>query len=341
MKKQDIFKKIGMPNVDEEWSRFESSIIDNEFNNSIFIKKQKKAMIKKIAAIIAIAICFSGVVLATVIERNLSADNEQKTDTTVETKPLVEFHEQYAREKNVYTVHLCPGTWIKNSEGKEYLENQYLTYSFAPVKGGTVIMLLNSKTFDKDNLPKLTNKELKKIETSKKGEDLIVNLITTLTTEPVDVASNIPTEFTILLPGGGKIDMTFRKAQEGNWMNCSFTHWPTNSKSWNVVKELERIKAKDIPGFTVYVYSSTETEQKDIDRATAVLDQAGIKNIVYKKNIPIKHFTDEELRQWAEKEKASGTPLRDLYDKMAPQGMSVTDVRSQWHIVNEVYGVKK
>ena len=47
MKKQDIFKKIGMPNVDEEWSRFESSIIDNEFNNSIFIKKQKKAMIKK------------------------------------------------------------------------------------------------------------------------------------------------------------------------------------------------------------------------------------------------------------------------------------------------------
>ena len=182
---------------------------------------------------------------------------------------------------------------------------------------------------------------VKKIETSKKGEDLIVNLITTLTTEPVDVASNIPTEFTILLPGGGKIDMTFRKAQEGNWMNCSFTHWPTNSKSWNVVKELERIKAKDIPGFTVYVYSSTETEQKDIDRATAVLDQAGIKNIVYKKNIPIKHFTDEELRQWAEKEKASGTPLRDLYDKMAPQGMSVTDVRSQWHIVNEVYGVKK
>lgn len=66
-------------------------------------------------------------------------------------------------------------------------------------------------------------------------------------------------------------------------------------------KEFEQVK--NVPHLRVYIYSSTETKQEDIDRATAMLDSVGIKNIIYRKDIPIKHFSDEELMQWAKKKK--------------------------------------
>lgn len=92
--------------------------------------------------------------------------------------------------------------------------------------------------------------------------------------------------------------------------------------------------------FDVYVNSSNETKRTDIDQATRVLSDVGINIVIYRKDIPIKHFSDQELRLWAKQEKSKGTKFAELFNKMAPNGMPVSDVSKQWHIVKEVYGVK-
>lgn len=338
MKADEIDKKIGMPDVDAEWSQFANEVVDGGANK-LLLNPKKKVMIRKIAAVALIVLSFSGAVLAAVHLQKMEDDKELKIDKSGETKPLVIYRDQISpNRKNVYIVNLCPGTWIKNSDGKEHLEEEFHCYYFLAPKG-TLTMMLDGKPFDKNSLPKLTNKDLKKIESTANGDNLTVNLITKEVRVPVHVIGNLPREMTILLPGKGEIDITMNKAQEGNWMNCSCTSWEETSWGWSVEKEFERVKK--VPGFKAYIYSSTEASQKDIDRATAMLKRVGITNISYKKNIPIKHFSNAELRKWAQKEKNEGTKYADLYDKMAPQGMAVADVRSQWHIVKSVYGIKK
>lgn len=338
MKTEEIDKLIGMPDVDAEWSRFEREVIDSESNVKP-INLKKKVMIKKIAAIIVIVLSFSGVVLATAYHQEMKEDKELKIDTCVETKPLVIYRENGFRDgKPRYLVNMCSGTYIKNHEGKEYLEEEYLNHGFCE-QGFKLTMMLDGKPFDKNSLPKLTNKDLKCIESTLKDGTMKVNLITKNVKVPMNATGNLPRVMTILLPGKGEIDITMNKAQEGNWMNCSCTSWEKTSWGWSVENEFERVKK--VPGFKAYIYSSTETSQKDIDRATAMLKRVGIGNISYIKDIPIKHFTNAELRQWAQKEKAKGTKYADLYNKMAPQGMAVADVRAQWHIVKNVYGIKK
>lgn len=339
MKTEDIDKRINMPNIDAEWARFKKDVIEHNSNIIMLNNKKKKIMSKKIAAILILAVCFGGAVLASVYHEMVQDEKELTIDTNVETKPLVVFKDQLGRHRNVYLVNLCPGTWVKNSDGNEHIEEEFMNYSFV-APGGKLTMQLDGVPFDKDNLPKLTNKDLKKIESSKSNNDLTVNLITTVTKVPTSVLGNFPRVMTILLPGNGEIYMTKYKAQEGNWMNCSVTSWEKSWFGWGVEDEFKRVVQK-VKGLQVYIYSSTEANQKDIDRATAMLKKVGVNNISYKKNLPIKHFSDTELRQWAQKEKSIGTPYDKLYDKMAPQGMPVPDVHKQWRIVKSVYGIKK
>ena len=68
--------------------------------------------------------------------------------------------------------------------------------------------------------------------------------------------------------------------------------------------------------------------------------ELGIKNYEVVRNLPKRHFTDSELRQWAQAEKAKGTPFDQLFDAMAPNHMDCADVHRQWHIVKAVYGRK-
>ena len=66
--------------------------------------------------------------------------------------------------------------------------------------------------------------------------------------------------------------------------------------------------------------------------------ELGITNYEVVRNLPKRHFTDAELRQWARDQKAKGTPFSRLYDAMAPNHMDCADVHRQWHIVKAVYG---
>ena len=92
------------------------------------------------------------------------------------------------------------------------------------------------------------------------------------------------------------------------------------------------------PDFKCWIYASKETAERDINRAEALMRELGITNYEVVRNLPKKHFTDSELRLWAQKEKSKGTPYSHLFDVMAPNHMDCADVHRQWHIVKAVYG---
>ena len=274
---------------------------------------------------------------------------------------LVEYktHQKWGKGyRDYYIVHLPEGVWVEGN-GTSHIEEQFFTYSFDNTHNAktarTTTMMLNGVPFDQNSLPKLSCSELKKMEmkiaertdveygtnekgAAFKGQHVTVNLITTPVTIPAGIEGNVPRVQTLLLPGKGELYIHNGKATPGDWMHCSITNWEPTSYGHSVRNEFEKSKTK--PGFKCWIYASTETAKKDIDRADALMRELGITNYEVVRNLPKRHFTDSELREWAQAEKAKGTAYSRLYDAMAPNHMDCADVRRQWHIVKAVYGKK-
>jgi hypothetical protein len=291
----------------------------------------------------------------------VKTDEVQQAVLSDESKPLVEYktHEKWGKGyRDYYRVNLGEGVWIE-SNGASHIEEQFFTYSFDNTNNAKVprktTMMLNGVPFDQNSLPKLTSKDLKKIEIknaenamlasdangkalSVKGQQITVNLITTPVTIPADIEGNVPRVQTLLLPGKGELYIKNGKATPGDWMHSSITDWEKTSYNYSVRNEFEKSKTK--PGFKCYIYASTETSERDISRAEALMRELGIKNYEVVRNLPKKHYTDSELRQWAHDQKAKGTAYDKLFDAMAPNHMDCADVHRQWHIVKSVYGRK-
>ena len=281
-----------------------------------------------------------------------------KANAQTKPKPLVEYrtHDKVGKSyRDFYVVHLGEGVWVENDGGQSYIEEQYFIHSYDNTRNKP-IMMLNGVPFDQNSLPQLTSNDLKKIEIKRAGrkmlvegealgnhlnvdgEQMTVNLITTPVTIPSTVQGNVPRVQTLLLPGKGELYIKNGKAEPGDWMHSSVTSWEKTPYNYSVRNEFELSKTK--PGFKCFIYASTETTQKDIARAESLMKEMGIENYEVVRNLPKKHFTDNELRQWAKAQKAKGTPFNKLFDVMAPEHMDCADVHRQWHIVKAVYGKK-
>lgn len=344
MKTEDIDKRIGMPDVDAEWTKFEREVIGNSPAGGKPKAKQRSMWIK-VAAAVVIALGFSGAIIAEVYQGQMRAEKDLAIDTTCQTLPLVEFCESAhwgpknrgRMARNIYTINMAFGTWVEVDGKKGHLEEIYLRQRYAEsLLKGKLTLKLDGRTFDRNSLPKLTNKDLRKVETTHDGNDLTINLVTKEVKVPMEVIGNLPRAMTILLPGKGDVGLTYYKAKEGNWMNSSCTSWGTDGNDFGLPQEFERVKK--VIGFKAYIYASREAGQADIDRAKRLLEKVGIGDVTVKTNLPIRHLTDAEVLEWAQQEKARSTPYGDLYNKMAAKQIPLSDVRKQWHIVKKVYG---
>ena len=242
MKREELDRRIGMPNVDQEWARFQREVIHHSSSNA-GKHSLRWGLVVKVAAILIVALCFSGVIIAEVYQGQMKAGKDVVLDTTATTQPLVEYLGDVSRtykgkvetRKDVYRVHLCAGTWISPSKGKEFIEEDADCLNrFYYARKGKLTLMLDGKPFDHKALPALTNKDLRKIEERAQGDDLTVNLITKSVEVPLEVTGNLPRAITILLPGQGQIYLVMGKAQEGNWMNSCVTSWTLTPWSLSV-----------------------------------------------------------------------------------------------------------
>lgn len=335
MTTEELDKKIGMPDVDAEWVKFRKEVImPSQKANQHFSIGQGW---RKIAAIFLAVMCLSGIAIASVIfVQKQFEEKEPVIDKSIDSKPLVEYR-QFSKHRKGYIVHVCPGIYVQLAE-KQYIEEEFQYYSFVDL--GNLTMTLDGVPFDKESLPNLTNKDLLGIRQITHGDSMTVNLMTKDVAVPQGVIGNLPRIQTILLPGGGEAFILNRKGVAGDWVHCSIAPWEKDQFDYCMADELSR--AKKVSNHKVYIYASTETEQSDIDRALSILEDLGIKNYEVIKDIPIVHWTDAQFRKWAQeqKEKHPEYDYNYLFDELATTHNG-DDLHEKWHIVKEVYGVRK
>ena len=335
MKTEERDKKIGMPNIDTEWAKFEKEVMGaaKPSPKHTFLK----SFTTKAAAIASIIFLLGGAIASAVIV--LQNNDSQPQAEKFEYKPLVEVIQQKykGKETSFYIVHYCEGVWIQHEGEKGHLEEEYFQMAFRVAQ---TVMQIDGKPFTQKNLPRMRNSHLKKIELKRQDGKVMVNLITQLSGGiPSGVTGNAPRIQTLFLFPNGMLGIIDKKAKAGDWQHYSITDWDENQWGWSVRKEMERGCHR--LGYKAYIYASAETPQLYIDRATRMMDEMGIQNYELVKDLPIAHWTDQQYRQWAQlqKQKHPQYDWRWLFDQL-PESLDGTDLHDKWHIVKEVYGVK-
>lgn len=335
MKTEELDKKIGMPDIDTEWAKFEKEVMGaaKPSPKHTFLK----SFTTKAAAIASIIFLLGGAIASAVIV--LQNNDSQPQAEKFEYKPLVEVIQQKhkGKETSFYIVHYCEGVWIQHEGEKGYIDEEFFQMAFRVAQ---TVMQIDGKPFTQKNLPRMRNSHLKKIELKRQDGKVIVNLITQLSGGiPSGVTGNAPRIQTLFLFPNGMLGIIDKKAKAGDWQHYSITDWDENQWGWSVRKEMERGCHR--LGYKAYIYASAETPQQYIDRATRMMDEMGIQNYELVKDLPIAHWTDQQYRQWAQlqKQKHPQYDWRWLFDQL-PESLDGTDLHDKWHIVKEVYGVK-
>lgn len=337
MKTEEIDKRIGMPDINAEWAKFEKEVIGAAKptpKHTFF-----KSFTTKAAAIAGIVFLLSCAAIASAVIAIKNNDSQPQAEK-FEYKPLVEViqRKHKGKETPYYIVHYCEGVWIQHEGEKGYIDEEFFQMAF-PV--AQTIMLMDGKPFTQKNLPRMRNSHLKKIEMKRQGDKLMANLITQFSGGiPSGVTGNAPRTQTLFLFPNGMLGIIDKKATAGDWIHYSITDWDETPWGWSVRKEMERGCHR--LGYKAYIYASTETPQKYIDRAVRMMDEMGIKDYELVKNIPIRHKTDQEWREWAREQKQAHPQYdwKQLFNTLADEGIDGTDLHGKWHIVKEVYGVK-
>lgn len=180
-----------------------------------------------------------------------------------------------------YRVSWTKGAWIE-AWGKSFVEDRPKSeYPFV-IPAKKTKMLLDGVEFNLHNVPDLPASALKKIEQSKEGETVVINLITKPVEIPAGIQGSVHPQLTILLTGTPPKDAPFRVSIfQSQGIKATFDHkqyeyitW--TQKSYNIKNLLKDISYRKDHQIRINVCRGVP--QEHINRLTAMLKECGLTN---------------------------------------------------------------
>lgn len=178
-----------------------------------------------------------------------------------------------------YRVSWTKGAWIE-AWGKSFVEDRPKSeYPFV-IPAKKTKMLLDGVEFNLHNVPDLPASALKKIEQSKEGETVVINLITKPVEIPAGIQGSVNPQLTILLTGTPPKDASFRVSIfQSQGIKETFDHkqyeyisW--TQKSYNIKNLLKYVSYRKDHHIRINVCHGVP--QEHIKRLTAMLKECGL-----------------------------------------------------------------
>ena len=180
-----------------------------------------------------------------------------------------------------YRVSWTKGAWIE-AWGKSFVEDRPKSEYPFTIPAKKTKMLLDGVEFNLHNVPDLPASTLKKIEQSKEGETVVINLITKPVEIPAGIQGSVNPQLTILLTGTPPKDASFRVSIfQSQGIKETFDHkqyeyisW--TQKSYNIKNLLKDISYRKDHQIRINVCHGVP--QEHIKRLTAMLKECGLTN---------------------------------------------------------------
>ncbi len=242
------------------------------------------------------------------------------------------------RYVSTFSISFPIGTWVEYKNGASFREEAIQRYGFRDKD----TIKIDGVVIDRENIPDIPSTAARKIEIDMTRKPATINIITHDVVMPNSIKDNIPRVYTIGIKGHNRIGFLTQKVTKGEWIDFFNTSYEKDKYGYSIRNEFEHSKRK--PDLKVYIYASNEATQREIDHIVSIMKELGISNYEISKNIPIKHWTDEECRSWATHQKEihpeyNSNYLFDVLHK-EEKALDILDFQDQWHIIKEVYGVK-
>lgn len=180
-----------------------------------------------------------------------------------------------------YRVSWTKGAWIE-AWGKSFVEDRPKSEYPFTIPAKKTKMLLDGVEFNLHNVPDLPASALKKIEQSKEGETVVINLITKPVEIPAGIQGSVNPQLTILLTGTPPKDASFRVSifqsqgikETFNHKQYEYISW--TQKSYNIKDVLKDVSYRKDHQIRINVCRGVP--QEHINRLTAMLKECGLTN---------------------------------------------------------------
>ena len=180
-----------------------------------------------------------------------------------------------------YRVSWTKGAWIE-AWGKSFVEDRPKSEYPFTIPAKKTKMLLDGVEFNLHNVPDLPASALKKIEQSKEGDTVVINLITKPVEIPAGIQGSVNPQLTILLTGTPPKDASFRVSIfQSQGIKETFDHkqyeyitW--TQKSYNIKNLLKDVSYRKDHQIRINVCRGVP--QEHIKRLTAMLKECGLTN---------------------------------------------------------------
>lgn len=290
----------------------------------------------------------------------LAEQGEQQTVQPMENDTTLTKKERFV----IYARWKCPGGWMSqiyvNIPRGTWVEDHINNKSYRDELGmdpvwfqpdspnvfhhlaDTVVIKIDGVVYDRKSVPSRHWSVVKKVEYY--PNPMTVNVITKDVAVPSDLKDNVPRVQSIVLRNDKWRYILDEKWKEGDWSYHPTLSWKNDITLDNAYFYFHYTQRK--PDLKVYIFASTDVTQKGIDRAVNFLNELGIKNYEITKDIPIYHWTDEQYRAWAEKQKALGVKysVSALKAKLIEEYVDVSEMEDmrRWNrVIRPVFKPEK